>query len=83
MFFTATQHCMIHHTVHKKVNHSTEASQKRSSEAASLAWAPGRTDMLARAMGITCVEDLPDHNHMLWEVKQAATGKQPTWLLLL
>jgi len=34
-------------------------------------------------MGITCVEDLPDHNHMLWEVKEAATGKQPTWLLLL
>jgi len=28
--------------------------------------APGRTDMLARAMGITCVEDLPDHDHMVW-----------------
>jgi len=53
------------------------------SEAARHARAPGRTDMLACAMGITRVEDLPDHDHTVWEVKEPATAKQPTWLLLL
>jgi len=38
--------------------------------------------MLARAMGITRVEDLPDRDHTVWEVKEPANSKQPTWLLL-
>ena len=29
MFCATAQHCMIHHTVYKKVNHSTAASQER------------------------------------------------------
>jgi len=29
IFCAAAQHCIIHHTVHKKVNHSTAASQER------------------------------------------------------
>jgi len=29
MFCVAAQHCMMHHTVQKKVNHSTAASQER------------------------------------------------------
>ena len=29
--------------------------------------------MLARAMGITCVEDLPDRDHTVWEVKEPTT----------
>ena len=29
MFCAAAQHCIIHHTVHNKVNHSTAASQRR------------------------------------------------------
>ena len=53
------------------------------SEASRCARAPSRTDMLARAMGITRVEDLPDRDHTVWEVKEPATAKQPTWLLLL
>jgi len=39
--------------------------------------------MLARAMGITRVEDLPERDHMVWEVKEPATAKLPTWLPLL
>jgi len=39
--------------------------------------------MLARAMGITRVEDLPDRDHTVWEVKEPVTAKQSTWLLLL
>jgi len=35
-------------------------------EAARRARAPGRTDALARAMGITRVEDLPDCDHTVW-----------------
>jgi len=50
------------------------------SEAARRARAPGRTDTLARAMGITCVEDLPDRDYTVWEVKEPATAKLPTWL---
>jgi len=53
------------------------------SEAARRARAPGRTDMLARAMGITRVEDLPDCDHTVCEVKEPATAKQSTWFLLL
>jgi len=48
------------------------------SEAARRARAPGRTDMLARAMGITYVEDLPDRDHTVWEVKEPDTAKMPT-----
>jgi len=44
--------------------------------AARRARAPGRTDMLARAMGITHVEDLPDRDRTVWEVKEPATTKQ-------
>jgi len=54
--------------------HASEAARAR---------APGRTDTLARAMGITRVVDLPDRDHTVWEVKEPATAKQPTWLLLL
>jgi len=36
------------------------------SEAARRARAPSRTDMLARAMGITRFEDLPDRDHTVW-----------------
>ena len=39
--------------------------------------------MLARAMGITHVEDLPDRDHTVWEIKEPATAKQPTFLLLV
>jgi len=53
------------------------------SEADRRARAPGRTEILERAVGITRVEDLPDRNHTVWEVKEPATAKQPTWLLLL
>ena len=56
---------------------------EHASEAARRARAPGRTDMLARAMDITRVEDLPDRDHTVWEVKEPATAKQPTWLLML
>jgi len=34
---------------------------------------PGRTDMLVRAMGITCVQDLSDRDHTVWEVKEPTT----------
>ena len=78
MFCVAAQYFMIHHTVYNKVNHSKAASQERTP--ANLSAVP---DMLARAMGITCVEDLPDPDHMVWEVKEPATAKPPTWLLLL
>ena len=53
------------------------------SEATRRSRAPGRTDMLTRAMGITRVEDLPDRGHTVWEVKEPATAKLSTWLLLL
>jgi len=53
------------------------------SEATRRIRAPVRTNMLARAMGITCVEDLPDRDHTVWEVKELATAKLPTWLSLL
>ena len=36
------------------------------SKAARRARAPGRTDILARTMGITRVEDLPDCEHTVW-----------------
>jgi len=78
MFCVAAQYFMIHHTVYNKVNHSKAASQERTP--ANLSAVP---DMLARAMGITCVEDLPDRDHTVWEVKEPATVKLPTWLTLL
>ena len=46
------------------------------SEAALLARAPGRTDMMARAMGITRAEDLSDRDHTVREVKEPATNTQ-------
>jgi len=45
------------------------------SEAVRRPRAPGRTDMLALAMGITRVEDRPDRDYTVWEVH----CKQPTW----
>ena len=39
--------------------------------------------MLARAKGITRVEDLPDRDHTVLEVKEPRTAKLPTWLPLL
>jgi len=74
MFGGTSQHCMIHHTVHNKVNHSAAASQERT---------PAKLHMLARAMGVTCVEDLSDRDHTVWEVKGPATAKLPRWLALL
>jgi len=78
---------MIHHTVHKKVNHSTArrsgVTGVHASEATRRARAPGRTDMLVRAMGITRAEVLSDRDHTVWEVKEPATAKQPTCLVLL
>jgi len=53
------------------------------SETARRARAPGRTDMLARAMGITRVDHLPDRDHTVWEVKEPTTVKLPTRLPLL
>jgi len=53
------------------------------SESTRRAWAPGRKDILSCAMGIIRVEDLPDRDHTVWEVKEPATTKQPTWLLML
>jgi len=41
-------------------------TKAHASEAARRARAPGRTDMLAHAMGITRVEDLPDRDHTVW-----------------
>jgi len=85
MFCAAAQHCMIHHTVHKKVNHSTAASQERTP--AKLPAVPGLPagQICWRAPWASWarVEDLPDHDHTVWEVKELATAKQPTWLLLL
>jgi len=46
------------------------------SEAALLARAPGRRAMMARAMGITRAEDLPDRDHTVREVKEPATNTQ-------
>ena len=43
----------------------------------------GETDMRARTIGITRVEDLPDRDHTVWQIKEPATVKQPTWLLLV
>jgi len=43
----------------------------------------GETDMLARTIGITRAEDLPDCNHTVWQIKEPATDKQSTWLLLV
>jgi len=77
-----TLHNTSYSTQKSKPQHSG-VTGAHASEAARRAWAPGRTDMLARAMGITCVEDLPDPDHMVWEVKEPATAKPPTWLLLL
>jgi len=34
--------------------------------------------MLVRAMGITHVEDLPDRDHTVWEIKEPDNVKQPT-----
>jgi len=45
------------------------------SEAAHRARTTGRTDMLARAMGITPVEDLPYRDHTVWEVQEPGTAK--------
>jgi len=78
MFCATAQHCMIHHTVYNKVNHSTAASQERTP-----AKLPAVPNMLACVMGITCVEDLPDRDHTVWEVKEPATAKLSTWLPLL
>jgi len=58
-------------------------TRAHASEATHRARVPDRTDMLARAMGITSVEDLPDRDHTVWEVKEQATAKLPTWLTLL
>jgi len=55
---------MMHHTVPKKSTPQySGVTGAHASEAVSRARAPGRTDMLARAMGITRVEDLPDRDH--------------------
>jgi len=65
-----------------KPQHS-DVTGAHASESALCVLSPGRTGMLARAMGITRVEDLPDRDHTVWEVKEPATAKQPTWLLML
>jgi len=76
----------LHHTSYSaqqsKPQHSG-VTEAHASEAARRARAPGRTDMLARAMGITCVENLPDRDHTVWEVEEPDTAKLPTWLPLL
>jgi len=40
-------------------------------------------DMPVRAIGIILLEDLPDRDHTVWQNKEPATAKQPTWLLLV
>jgi len=39
--------------------------------------------MPARTIGIPRVEDLPVRDHTVWQIKEPATAKQPTWLLLV
>jgi len=39
--------------------------------------------MPVRAIGIILLEDLPDRDHTVWQIKEPATAKQPTWLLLV
>jgi len=50
----------------KNKPHHSGVRRAHASEAARSARAPGRTDILARAMGITRVEDLPDCDHTVW-----------------
>ena len=38
---------------------------------------------MARAMGITCVEDLPDRDHTVWEFKKPAIAILTIWFPLL
>jgi len=77
MFCAAAQHCMIHHTVHNKVNHRTAASQERTP--AKLPAVPGLP------VGQTCWRARwtspvlrPDRDHTVWEVKEPATAKLST-----
>ena len=73
---------MMHHTVPKKSKPQySGVTGAHASEAARRARAPGRTDMLARAMGITRVKDLPNCDHTVWEVQEPDTVK--VMLLLL
>jgi len=65
-------------------HHSSSASGERQRGRSPHSQLPrGETDLLARTIGITRVEDLPDRDHMVWQIKEPATTKQPTWLLLV
>jgi len=77
-----TLHDTSYSALQSKPQHSS-VTGTHASEVARRARAPGRTDMLTRAMGITCVEDLPDRDYTVWAVKEPATVKLPTWLPLL
>jgi len=72
---------MIHHSVQKCKQQYSDVTGAYASETVLHALAPDRTDMLARAMGITRVKDLPNCDHTVWEVQEPDTVK--VMLLLL
>jgi len=65
LYSSPTLHDASYSAKKSKPQHS-DVTGAHASEAAHRALAPWRTDMLARAMGITHVEDLPDRDHKVW-----------------
>jgi len=63
----AAQHCVMHHSVQKNQTTAAASKQRTPAKPPAVPGLPrGRTDMLARTMGITRVEDLPDRDHTVW-----------------
>jgi len=65
LYRSPTLHDVSYSTKESKPQYSG-VTGAHASETARRARAPGRTDILARAMGITRVEDLPDCEHTVW-----------------